>query len=149
MMALLFHFVRFEGIVILLWGHFCLSFPSMWLKPLWMLRLCFVRYDSESERGSEGWSDSPRSQGSLNGYKEQRHLWLHLCLIEFSAALNYLGENEIFPSPKISPCIPLPSPSITVPYSLPLCQFYRSHQALAASPLPRLGPSSPKEANKA
>lgn len=95
-----FHFLCFEGIVICLWGHFWLSFHSTWLNRSECC-LCLVRYGGEGERQSKGWSVAPWSVGSLCGYKERRHLWLHLVrLIESSAARNCLWRKWDFPLPK-------------------------------------------------
>lgn len=95
-----FHFLCFEGIVIRLWGHFWLSFHSTWLNRSECC-LCLVRYGGEGERQSKGWRVAPWSVGSLCGYKERRHLWLHLVrLIESSAARNCLWRKWDFPLPK-------------------------------------------------
>lgn len=50
-----------------------------------------IKWRAREGRGRESENEStvsPRSEKSLYGYKERWHVWLHLCLIEFSAPLS-------------------------------------------------------------
>lgn len=124
---------------------------SQWPQPLRLSCLCLWSDEGEGEGGRD---ESERAgEGVLYCNSVVRGIPLRLqramtCLITFMfdrvhCSLKLAWRKWDFPSQNIT-LHPSSKPSIKVPYSLPLCQFYRSHQAtlgLTFSPTHCTGPT--------
>lgn len=108
----------------------------LWPQPLWLF--CLWSDGGEDEGGTEsGRGGGGAGTVSLWSEREipaqpQRAM---TCLITFmfdwvQGSLKLAWRKWDFPSQNIT-LHPSSKPSITVLYILPLCQFYRSHQALS------------------